>query len=115
MTSLFHFKDKVHSKSLTRDESTPLLFPRLLCQVLEHIGFAAEPRLERHCDRKAILTVDQWRTRSHPFHLPHLEPTEDQLAADRPTEEQLPPAELTEKHQVSAPRFRLHLPLLHYP
>ena len=31
MTSLFHFEDKVHRKSLTRAESTPLLFPRLLC------------------------------------------------------------------------------------
>ena len=31
MTSLFHFKDKVHRKSLPRAESTPLLFLRLLC------------------------------------------------------------------------------------
>ena len=31
MTSLFHFEDKVHRKSLPRAESTPLLFPRLLC------------------------------------------------------------------------------------
>ena len=34
MTSLFHFKDKVHRRHLTRAESTPLLFPRLLFQVL---------------------------------------------------------------------------------
>ena len=39
MTSLFHFEEKVHRKSLPRAESMPLLFPRLLCQVLEHIGF----------------------------------------------------------------------------
>ena len=31
MTSLFHFEDKVHRKSLPRAESMPLLFPRLLC------------------------------------------------------------------------------------
>ena len=31
MTSLFHFKDKVHRKSLPRAESMPFLFPRLLC------------------------------------------------------------------------------------
>ena len=31
MTYLFHFEDKVHRRSLTRAESTPLLFPRLLC------------------------------------------------------------------------------------
>ena len=41
MTSLFHFEDNVHRRSLLRAESTPLLFSRLLCQVLEHIGFPA--------------------------------------------------------------------------
>ena len=43
MTSLFHFEDKVHRINLILAESTPLLFPRLLCQVLEHLGFPAEP------------------------------------------------------------------------
>ena len=46
MTSLFQFEDRVHCRSLPRAESLPLLFPRLLCQVLEHIGFPAEPRIE---------------------------------------------------------------------
>ena len=32
MTSLFNFEDKVHHKNLTRAESTPLLFRRLLCR-----------------------------------------------------------------------------------
>ena len=45
MIALFHFEDMVHRRDLTKAESTPLLFPRLLCQVLEHIGFPAEPRL----------------------------------------------------------------------
>ena len=74
MTALFHFADKVHHKSLAQAESTPLLFPRLLCQVLEHIGFPVEPRLERRRDREAIFTVDRWRTRPHAFHLPPPEP-----------------------------------------
>ena len=87
MTSLFHFEDKVHRKSLTRVESTPLLFPRLLCQVLEHIGFPADPRLERRRDSEAILTVDRWRAWPHAFHLPPLEPATDQPSADPPTEE----------------------------
>ena len=65
MTSLFHFEDKVHSKSLSRADSTPLLFPRLLCQVLEHIGFPDEPRLERHRDCEASLTVDRWWLMPH--------------------------------------------------
>ena len=47
MTSLLHFKDKVHRRNLTRAEAIPLLFPRLLCQILEHLGFPEEPRLER--------------------------------------------------------------------
>ena len=77
MTSLFHFEDKVHHKSLTRAESTPLLFPRLLWQLLEHIGFPLEPRLERRRDREAILIVDRWQTRPHAFHLPPTEPEEE--------------------------------------
>ena len=60
MTSLFHFEDKVHRRGLSRAESTPLLFPRLLCQVLEHMGFLDKPRLERHCDSTASLTIDRW-------------------------------------------------------
>ena len=60
MTALFYFEDKVHRRHLTRAESTPLLFPRLLYRVLEHIDFPAEPRLERRYDREAIFTVDQW-------------------------------------------------------
>ena len=68
MTFLFHFKDKVHRRSLSRAKSMPLLFPRLLCQVLEHIGFPDEPRLERRRDSKASLIVDRWRLM--PFSLP---------------------------------------------
>ena len=47
MTSLLQFEDKVHHKGLARAESLPLLMPRLLCQVLEHLGFLEEPRIER--------------------------------------------------------------------
>ena len=47
MTTLLHFEDKVHRKGLARAESLPLLMPRLLSQVLEHLGFQEEPRIER--------------------------------------------------------------------
>ena len=47
MTSLLHFEDKVHRKGLARAETLPLLMPRLLSQVLEHLGFPEEPRIER--------------------------------------------------------------------
>ena len=39
MTALLHFEDKVHCKGMARVESLPLLMPRLLSQVLEHLGF----------------------------------------------------------------------------
>ena len=46
MTALLHFEDKVHRKGLARAESIPLLMSRLLCQVLKHLGFPEEPRIE---------------------------------------------------------------------
>ena len=63
MTSLFHFEDRVHCRSLPRAESLPLLFPHLLCQVLEHIKFPVEPRIERRRGYEATLTIDRWRAR----------------------------------------------------
>ena len=46
MTSLLHFEEKVHRKDLARAETFPLLMPRLLSQVLEHLGFSEEPHIE---------------------------------------------------------------------
>ena len=46
MTSLLHFEEKVHRKDLARAEGILLLMPRLICQVLEHLGFSEEPRIE---------------------------------------------------------------------
>ena len=59
MTSLFHFEDKVNLKNLSRAETIPLIFPRLLSQVLEHLGFPAEPRLECCQDRETTFTVEK--------------------------------------------------------
>ena len=50
MTALLHFEDKVHRKGLARAESIPLLMPRLLCQVLEHLGFQRSPGLSGDSD-----------------------------------------------------------------
>ena len=60
MTSLFQFEDRVHRGSLPLAKSLPLLFPHLLCQVLVHIGFPAEPRIERRHGCEATLTVERW-------------------------------------------------------
>ncbi|RVW96949.1 hypothetical protein CK203_032265 [Vitis vinifera] len=41
MAALLHFEEKVHTRRLARADSMPLLFPRLLCHVLAHMGFPA--------------------------------------------------------------------------
>ena len=84
MTSLFHFEDRVHRRSLPLAESMPLLFPRLLCQILEHIRFPVEARLERCRRCEATLTVDRWRVRPRAFHLPPPRLDEDKQADDSP-------------------------------
>ncbi|RVW32436.1 hypothetical protein CK203_099867 [Vitis vinifera] len=45
MAALLYFEEKVHRKKLLRVDAIPLLFPRLLCQILEHLGYPAEPQL----------------------------------------------------------------------
>ena len=59
MTALLHFKDKVHRKGLARAESIPLLMPRLLSQVLEHLGFPEEPRMERRIRCPQVLSMER--------------------------------------------------------
>ena len=59
MTSLLHFEDKVHRKGLARAESIPLLMPRILSQVLEHLGFLEEPRIERRIRCPRVLTMER--------------------------------------------------------
>ncbi|RVW13638.1 hypothetical protein CK203_088789 [Vitis vinifera] len=46
MTSLLYFEEKVHRKKLQRAYAIPLLFSRLLCQILEHLGYPSEPQLK---------------------------------------------------------------------
>ena len=72
MTSLFHFEEKVHRRNLTRAEAIPLMFLRLLCQILEHLGFPEKPRLERCRVCQDILTIDRWPRLPRTQHLsPH--------------------------------------------
>ena len=59
MTSLLHFEDKVHRKGLARAESLPLLMPRLLSQVLQHLGFPEEPRIERRIRCPQVLSMER--------------------------------------------------------
>ena len=93
MTSLFHFEDRVHRRSLARAESLPMLFSRLLCQVLEHIGFPAKPRIERRRGCETVLTVERWWARPHAFHLPPPGSDEDESDDDSPRQDLSPIAE----------------------
>ena len=93
MTSLFHFEDRVHRRSLPRAESLPMLFPRLLCQVLEHIGFPSKPRIERRRGCETILIVERWQARPRAFHLPSPRSDEDEPDDDSPRRDLSPIAE----------------------
>ena len=97
MTSLFHFEDRIHRRSLPRAESLPLLFPSLLCQVLEHIRFPTEPRIERRRYCEATLTIDRWWARPRAFHLPPLGSDEDEPDDDSPCRDLSPIVEHTKE------------------
>ena len=59
MTALLHYEDKVHHKGLARAESLSLLMPRLLCQVLEHLGFPEEPQIEMRVRCPQVLSIER--------------------------------------------------------
>ena len=59
MTAQLHFEDKVHRKGLFRAEGLPLLMPRLLSQVLEHLGFLEEPRIEKRIRCPQVLSMER--------------------------------------------------------
>ena len=58
MTSLLHFEENVHHKDLARVESFPLLIPRLLSQVLEHLRFPEKPRIKRRINCTQVLSTE---------------------------------------------------------
>nr|CAN77500.1 hypothetical protein VITISV_032143 [Vitis vinifera] len=61
MAALLYFEEKVHKKKLLRADAIPLLFPRLLCQILEHLGYPSEPQLERKHICREVFTLDKWK------------------------------------------------------
>ena len=69
MASLLQFEEKVHRKDLARAESIPLLMPRLLCYVLEQMGFPEEPRIEMRVRCLHVVSVDRVMTMPVSFHI----------------------------------------------
>nr|CAN71849.1 hypothetical protein VITISV_006691 [Vitis vinifera] len=72
MPTFLHFEEKVHKRRLTRVDTILLLFPRLLCHVLAHMGFPSDPHSEprRHCQES--FSLDQWNQVSLHQHSPEL-------------------------------------------
>nr|CAN62324.1 hypothetical protein VITISV_018464 [Vitis vinifera] len=60
MATFLYFEEKVHKKKLQRADAIPLLFPRLLCQILEHLGYPSDPQLERKRIYREVFTLDKW-------------------------------------------------------
>ena len=67
MTDLLHFEEKVHRNDLARAEAIPLLMPRLLSYVLEHLGLLEEPRIERRQRYPQILSLERTLSMSLSF------------------------------------------------
>ena len=101
MTALLHFEEKVHRKGLTRAETIPLLMPRLLCHVLEHLRFPEEPCIE--CWQNCAMIMSHERTLSmpHSFLFRQQEDVEDDYAEDLPRDEQ--PVPMVEVEGTSVP------------
>ena len=93
MTSLLHFEDKVHRKGLARAESLPLLMSRLLSQVLEHLGFPEEPRIERRISCTQVLSTERSLFMQISFVLQEQDQEDiaDEVAEDPPRGEDLVP------------------------
>ncbi|RVW76310.1 hypothetical protein CK203_049828 [Vitis vinifera] len=60
MAALTYFEEKVHRKRLRRAGTIPLLFPRLISQVLEDMGYPSQPHLERRHHCRELFTSESW-------------------------------------------------------
>ncbi|RVW71459.1 hypothetical protein CK203_057546 [Vitis vinifera] len=108
MAALLYFEEKVHKKKLQRADCIPLLFPRLLCQVLEHLGYPSEPQQERKRICREPFTLDKWNNMTA-YKID--QPGQPQPAARRASPRH-PPEVL---HLLLLPSLELHqLHLLHH-
>ena len=102
MATLLYFEEKVHRKKLLKADAISLLFPRLLCQILEHLGYPSEPQLERRRICQEIFTLDKWTSMTtygvepgaptgleHP-EIPHPEQPEEPQPIETTTDKRAP-------------------------
>ena len=108
MTVLLHFEEKVHRKDLARAEAIPLLMPRLLGQVLEHLGYPEDPRIERRLSFPLVLSLEQSLYIPLSFILQQQEEVVDDYAKDLPRCEQ--PVPEVEVERTSVPDLSPQVP-----
>ena len=103
ITSLQHFEEKVHRRDLARAESIPLLMPRLLSYVLEHMGFPEEPGIEMRDRCLHVVVVD--RVMSMPVHFHILQRDQEEVPGEEVEDAHRddPPAPAPEVQRSPAP------------
>ena len=75
--------------------------PRLLCHVLEHLGFPEEPRTERRQSYAMIISHERTLSIPRSFLFHQKEDVEDDYAEDLPRDEQ--PVPVVEVEGTSVP------------
>ncbi|KAL6311967.1 hypothetical protein AAG906_026367 [Vitis piasezkii] len=77
LAALLYFEEKVHKKKLQRADCIPLLFPRLLCQILEHLGYPSSLTGEKANLRARRTSQDIYRGYSSCSAIPRAPPLLD--------------------------------------
>nr|CAN72011.1 hypothetical protein VITISV_017066 [Vitis vinifera] len=125
MAALLYFEEKVHKKKLQRVDCIPFLFPRLLCQILEYLGYPSEPQLERKRICREPFTLDKWNNmtaykvdqprqpqpaarRSSPRHIP------EGITVATPSIPKAPPAALASSQPSTSAESRMTIPISEY-
>nr|CAN62873.1 hypothetical protein VITISV_015210 [Vitis vinifera] len=125
LAALLYFEEKVHKKKLQRADCIPLLFPRLLCQILEHLGYPSEPQLERKRICREPFTLDKWNNmtaykvdqreqpqptarRASPRHIP------EGITVAAPAIPRVPPAAPASSQPSTSAEPRMAIPISEY-
>ncbi|WKA08790.1 hypothetical protein VitviT2T_026481 [Vitis vinifera] len=125
LAALLYFEEKVHRKKLQRADCIPLLFPRLLCQILEHLGYPSEHQLERKRICREPFTLDKWNNmtaykvdqpeqpqpaarRASPRHIP------EGITVAAPAIPRAPPATPASSQPSTSAESRMAIPISEY-
>ncbi|RVW25309.1 hypothetical protein CK203_117337 [Vitis vinifera] len=125
LAALLYFEEKVHKKKLQKADCIPLLFPRLLCQILEHLGYPSEPQLERKRICHELFTLDKWNNmtayrvdqperpqpaarRASPRHIP------EGITVAAPAIPRAPPVALASSQPSTSAEPRMAIPISEY-